>query len=138
MKLPFEINLKGKTVVITGAGGILCGTFAKALAEAGASVALLDLNAEAADAVAREIVAGGKTAKAYQCNVLETSSIQEARDAIARDFGTCDILINGAGGNNPKATCDNEYFHPEDLESMDWSEQWPHHRSPSFPGQPYF
>ena len=118
MKLPFEIDMTGKVAVVTGAGGVLCSMFAEALAKTGAKVALLDLNQEAAQAAADAIVAAGGQAKGYLCNVLEKASIQAARDQVAADMGTCDLLINGAGGNNPKATTDNEYFHPEDLGSL--------------------
>ena len=55
MKLPFELNLEGKCAVVTGAGGVLCSDFAKAIAKCGASVALLDINLEAAEAVAKDI-----------------------------------------------------------------------------------
>ena len=89
--------------------------FAEALAKTGAKVALLDLNEEAAKKYAEEINANGGTAKGYACNVLDEESIQKAHDEIVKDFGTCDILINGAGGNNPKATTDDEYFAPEDM-----------------------
>jgi len=115
MNLPFDIDLGGKVIVITGAGGVLCSMFAKALAKTGAKIALLDLNEAAAAECADEIIAQGGIAKAYGCNVLEKESIQSAHDAIVSDFGTCDILINGAGGNNPKATCDDEYFDKADL-----------------------
>ena len=112
MKLPFEIDLSGKVAVVTGAGGVLCSMFAEALASTGAKVALLDLNEEAAKKYAEEINKNGGTAKGYACNVLDEESIQKAHDEIVKDFGTCDILINGAGGNNPKATTDDEYFAP--------------------------
>lgn len=118
MKLPFQIDLKDKVVVITGAGGIICGAFAEALGQTGAKIALLDLNKEAADIKASEIEKAGGIAKGYTCNVLEKTSIEDAHAQIVKDFGTCDILINGAGGNNPKATTDNEYFHPEDMDEM--------------------
>ncbi|MBQ4527099.1 MAG: SDR family oxidoreductase [Clostridia bacterium] len=118
MKLPFEIDLSGKVVVVTGAGGVLCSMFAKALAKTHAKIALLDLNEDAAKANADEIVKDGGIAKGYKCNVLDKASLEEVREAIKSDFGTCDILINGAGGNNPKATCDDEYFTKDDLGSM--------------------
>lgn len=118
MKLPFQIDLTDKVVVITGAGGVICSVLAEAMAMTGAKVALLDLNEEAADKNAKDIVAKGYIAKGYKCNVLETGSVQAAREKILKDFGTCDILINGAGGNNPKATTDDEYFLPEDLDNM--------------------
>ena len=118
MKLPFHIDLSEKVVVITGAGGVICSTLAKAVGACGAKVALLDLNQEAAQKWADEIVAEGGIAKAYMCNVLEKASIKKAHEEILADFGKCDILLNGAGGNNPRATTDNEYFHEEDLGEM--------------------
>lgn len=108
------IEFKDKVVVITGAGGVLCGFFAKEFAKAGAKVALLDLNQEAAQKFADEIVADGGVAKAYKANVLEKENLEEVRQAVLADLGPTDILINGAGGNNPKATTDNE-FHTTDL-----------------------
>lgn len=108
--LPFEIDLNGKSVAITGAGGIICGEFAKALAACGAQVALLDINYDAAEKVATEI---GENAIAIRCNCLDKESIKSAYSTIIGAFGKVDILINGAGGNNPKATCDNEYMTPE-------------------------
>ena len=115
MKLPFSIDLSGKVAVVTGAGGILCSMFAEALAKSGAKVALLDLNEEAAKKCADEIASGGGIAKGYACNVLDKESLESVRSQVNKDFGTCDILINGAGGNNPKASTDNEYFTSEDL-----------------------
>lgn len=115
MNLPFEIDLSGKVVVVTGAGGVLCSMFAKALAKTGAKIALLDLNEEAAKEYAAEIEKDGGIAKAYGVNVLDRASLEAAHQQIISELGTCDILINGAGGNNPKATTDNEYFSPEDM-----------------------
>ncbi|MDC2825822.1 MULTISPECIES: SDR family oxidoreductase [Rodentibacter] len=109
MNIAANHHLENKVIVITGAGGILCAFLAKQLAHTKANIALLDLNFEAADKVAQEINQTGGNAKAYKTNVLELENIQEVRDQIATDFGTCDILINGAGGNNPKATTDNEF-----------------------------
>ena len=108
MKLPYKIDLSGKVAVITGAGGILMSEFARALAECGAKVALLDINEKAANEVAASI---GENALALPTNCLEKASIIKARDAVHETFGKVDILINGAGGNNPRATCDNEYHH---------------------------
>lgn len=108
----------GKVVVVTGAGGVLCSVIAKAYAEQGAKVALLDLNLEAAQAKAKEISDLGYIAKGYKCNVLQKDSIEEAHQQILADLGTCDILINGAGGNNARANTDNEFFHKEDLDQM--------------------
>ncbi|MCC8013718.1 MAG: SDR family oxidoreductase [Eubacterium sp.] len=117
MDLCFGTNLEGKVAVVTGAGGVLCGMFAKTLAKAGAKVALLDLNLEAAGAVASDIIASGGTAKAYKANVLEKDSLKECHTAVLEDFGKCDILINGAGGNNPRANTDKEYYFDGDIDS---------------------
>ena len=110
-------NLTGKVAVVTGAGGVLCSGFAKVLARAGAKVALLDLNEEAAGQFAEEIVAEGGTARAYGCNVLDREICYDVADRVMADLGPCDILLNGAGGNNPRATTDKEYFEPGDIEA---------------------
>lgn len=117
MKLPFNIDLKDKVVVVTGAGGVLCSLFAKAVAQCGAKVALLDLNLEAAQAYADEMAAEGYIAKAYKANVLDKAIMEEVHQEVLRDLGECDILINGAGGNNPRATTTKEYYTPGDIEA---------------------
>ena len=117
MGLAFGTDLTGKVAVVTGAGGVLCGMFAKTLAEAGAKVAVLDLNEEAAQAVADEITAAGGQAKAYKANVLEKDSLEEVHSKVLSDLGPCDILVNGAGGNNPRATTTKEYFERGDIEA---------------------
>lgn len=116
MRLPFQMDLSGKTAVVTGAGGILCSSMAQALAACGASVALLDLNRETAEEQAEKILAEGGKAKGCQANVLEKDSLKEAHEKILKELGPCDILINGAGGNHPLATTDKEYFSAEDLD----------------------
>ena len=88
MKLPLNTDLSGKVAVVTGAGGVLCGMFAQALAQAGAKVAVLDLNEEAAQKVADEIVAEGGVAKAYKTNVLEKDSLIATHEAVVADLGT--------------------------------------------------
>ncbi len=108
-------NLKGRVAVVTGGGGVLCGDFAKALARQGVKVAVLDLNEAAAKKVADEINAEGGTAVAVGCNVLETESMQNAREIVNEKLGTCDILLNGAGGNNPKGTTTKETLEKIDL-----------------------
>lgn len=110
-------NLEGKVAVVTGAGGVLCSNFSKVLARAGAKVALLDLNLEAAQKWAAEIAAEGGIARAYRCNVLEKESCLEVAEQVRKDLGTCDVLLNGAGGNNPRATTDKEYYEPGDLDA---------------------
>lgn len=110
-------NLTGKVAVVTGAGGVLCSAFAKTLARAGAKVALLDINVEAAQAFADEIVAEGGVAKAFSCNVLDKDICYAVADEVEKELGKCDILVNGAGGNNPKATTDKEYFELGDIDA---------------------
>ena len=119
MNLPFSIDLKNKVAVITGAGGVLCSVFAEAIAACGAKVALLDLNEAAAEAVADKIRKNGGEAIAVKVNCLEKESIEAAKVVVDKAFGACDILINGAGGNNPRATTDDETFNPESLEKAD-------------------
>ena len=108
-----------KVIVITGAGGVLCSGFAKALAKEGHKVALLNRTLEHAETIASEICAEGGIAKAYGCNVLKKETLEEAHRAILADFGPCDILINGAGGNNPRGTTDHETYEPGDEEKSD-------------------
>ena len=110
MKLPFEIDLKDKVAVVTGGGGILCSAFAKAIAMCGAKVAVLDLNEEAAKTVAEDITKNGGTAIGIGTNVLEKESLENAKSIINDKFGTVDILLNGAGGNNPKGTTSKDYY----------------------------
>ncbi len=110
-------DLNGKVAVVTGAGGVLCSYFAKVLARAGAKVALLDINYDAANAFAQEIVDEGGVARAYSCNVLDKAICYEVADKVEAELGKCDILINGAGGNNPRATTDKEYYEPGDIDA---------------------
>lgn len=110
-------DLTGKVAVITGAGGVLCSNFAAVLARAGATVALLDLNEQAAQEFADKINAEGGKAVAYKCNVLDKEICESVALQVEKDLGKCDILINGAGGNNPRATTDKEYFEIGDIDS---------------------
>jgi len=112
-------NLKNRVAVVTGGGGILCGDFAKALAAQGCKVAVLDLNLEAAQKIASEIENSGGIAMAVQCDCLNKPSIEAAHAEITKKFGTCDLLINGAGGNHPSGTTSKETLEPCDLENTD-------------------
>ncbi|MBR4940967.1 MAG: SDR family oxidoreductase, partial [Clostridia bacterium] len=114
--LPFKIDLTGKVAVITGGSGVLCSGFAKALAASGAAVAILGRREAAAVAVAEEIIAEGGKAIGISADVTDKPSLEAARERIKAELGTVDILINGAGGNNPKGTTTKEYLFPEDLE----------------------
>ena len=111
IKLPLNLDYSGKVVVVTGAGGLICGAMARAFAQCGAKVAALDLNEEAVKKLADELKAEGFICEGYKANVLEAEALEEVHQAVIRDLGPCDILVNGAGGNNPKATTDNEYHH---------------------------
>ncbi len=111
LNLPLNIDYSGKVVVITGAGGLICGAMARAFAQSGAKVAALDLNEEAVKALADELTAEGFICEGYKANVLDPEMLESVHQAVLSDLGACDILINGAGGNNPRATTDNEYQH---------------------------
>ena len=111
LNLPLTHDFTGKVVVVTGAGGVLCGDMAGAYAQAGAKVAALDLNEAAVLKLAEEVSAEVFIMKGYKANVLEREALEAVHQQILADFGPCDILVNGAGGNNPRATTDNEYQH---------------------------
>lgn len=111
IQLPINIDFTGKVVVITGAGGLICGEMARAFAQSGAKVAALDLNKEAVEKLAEELTSEGFVCRGYGVSVLDTEALERVHGEVARDLGECDILINGAGGNNARATTDNEYQH---------------------------
>lgn len=111
MNLPYNVNFNGKVVVVTGAGGVLCGDMARAFAQAGAKVAALDLNEDKVKKLADDMKALGYVCEGYKANVLEAEALEAVHQQILKDLGPCDILVNGAGGNNPRATTDNEYQH---------------------------
>lgn len=115
MELPFRVDLSEKVVALTGAGGVLISEFAKALAACGAKVALLDINYEAAKKVADEI---GENALAIETNALDSASLKAAKAAVNEKWGKVNFLVNGAGGNNPKATTDNEYMTRDTAEDI--------------------
>ncbi|MDO4490999.1 MAG: SDR family oxidoreductase [Lachnospiraceae bacterium] len=109
--LPINIDYSGKVVVITGAGGAICSTMARAFAQSGAKVAAINRSSAKIELLAEELQAEGYCCKAYTANVLDAEAIAKVHQAVSEDFGPCDILINGAGGNNAGATTDNEYQH---------------------------
>lgn len=115
MKLPFIVDLSDKVIVVTGGAGVLGGSWVDALAECGASVAILDRNLELAEMKAAQVVANGKIAIGVEANVLDKESLRRAHKTVLEKFGPCDILINGAGGNNPKGNTTKEYLYAEDL-----------------------
>lgn len=110
-------DLSGKVAVVTGAGGVLCSSMSKVLARAGAKLALLNRTYENAKKVSDEINAEGGCAIAYKCDVTDREICFKVAENVKSDLGPCDILINGAGGNNPKATTDKEYYEPGDIDS---------------------
>ena len=119
MAVPFKIDLSGKVAVVTGGGGILCSVMSEAIAECGAKVAILDLRKDAADKVADRINAAGGTAIGIACDVLDKASIEAAAAEVEAKLGKIDILLNGAGGNNPKGTTDNETMTMDDVKNTD-------------------
>ena len=111
INLPINIDFKNKVVIVTGAGGLICSEMARAFAQSGAKVAALDLNEDAVKNLANELKAEGFICEGYKANVLDVENLEAVHNAIINDLGKCDILVNGAGGNNPRATTDNEYHH---------------------------
>ena len=116
LKNVLDTDLSGKVAVVTGAGGVLCSDMAKVLARAGAKVALLNRTLSKAQVHAEAIVAEGGIAKAYQCNVLVENDCKVVAQQVLEDFGPCDILVNGAGGNSAKANTDKEFYEPGDID----------------------
>ena len=114
------MSLSNKIIVITGAGGVICGEIARALGKTGAKLALLNRTVEKAQKIADEINAAGGIAKAYGVNVVDKESLKTAHEKVLSDFGKCDILINGAGGNNPSATTSNETAVPGETYEKDF------------------
>ncbi len=119
MAVPLRIDLKGKVAVVTGGGGVLCGCMARALAECGARVAILDLREAAARGVADAIADAGGAAMGVSCDVLDRASLEAANEQVSAAFGPCDILLNGAGGNHPKGTTSKERLTAADVDSSD-------------------
>ncbi len=109
-----------KTIVITGAGGVLCSSFAIHLAKSKNKIALLDIKYEAAKEISDRINSSGGEARAYKCNVLDKKNLENVHEQILSDFGKCDILINGAGGNNPKCTTKHEEYVSGDENTSDY------------------
>lgn len=115
IKLPIGVDFKDKVVVITGAGGVICSVLAKAYAQCGAKVAVFDLHKEKADILVEEIVKDGGTAKGYGANVMNKDDLAKAHQEVFKELGPCDILVNGAGGNSPKGSTDEEYLTEESI-----------------------
>ena len=110
-------DLTGKVAVVTGAGGVLCSRMAFVLARAGAKVALVNRSEEAINQYAAEINAEGGIARAYKANVLDRAALEAVAAKVLEELGPCDILVNGAGGNNASANTDKEYYEPGDIDA---------------------
>ena len=117
MNLPFQPDLSGKVAVVTGGAGVLCSEVARAMAQCGAKVAILNRTLSKAEKLAEEIKAAGGEAVAVQVDVTNAASVKAAHEAVLEKYGKCDILINGAGGNNARANTDKEYFELGDIEA---------------------
>lgn len=111
IELPLKIDFSDKVVVVTGAGGVICSTIARAFAQAGAKVAAVNRTGSKVEALAEELKKEGFTCIGYQGDVTSPESMNAVHEKVLKDLGPCDILVNGAGGNNPLATTDNEYQH---------------------------
>ncbi|MCR5825909.1 MAG: SDR family oxidoreductase [Oscillospiraceae bacterium] len=115
MKLPMHPDFSGKVAVVTGGAGVLCAEFCRALAACGAKVAILGRTLSKCEALAEEIRAAGGEAKGFAVDVTDAESVKAAHEAVRAAYGRCDILVNGAGGNNPAATADDEFFSMDTL-----------------------
>ena len=115
MILPMKPDLSGKVTVVTGGAGVLCAEFCRALAECGAKVAILNRTLSKAEKLADEIKANGGEALAVGVDVTDAQSVAAAHEAVLAAYGKCDILVNGAGGNDPAATADDEFFSMDTL-----------------------
>ncbi len=116
MKLSCKPDLNGKVAVVTGGGGVLCSEFSRALAACGARVAILNRTESKSQAIAQAIRSEGGVAIAVKVDVCDKGSVRLAHEIVLHSFGPCDILINGAGGNNPAATTDDEFFSSDTME----------------------
>lgn len=97
-------SLQGSTAVITGGSGALGSAMAQGLASAGARVAIISLRAETGMRVAEAIRAEGGQAISIASSVNDDVGLEQAVEQVTNTFGPVDILVNGAGGNNPLAT----------------------------------
>lgn len=127
MKVPFNINLSGKTAIVTGGSGTLCSAMAYGLAVCGAKVAIIGRNKEKLASVSEKLTKDALdeynknvTVKGYSCNVINKDELSAAYETIKNELGSCDILINGAGGNQPGAITSIEMLKKE-KEDSDYS-----------------
>lgn len=114
-----HLNLNNKVAVVTGGGGVLCGSMAIELSKQGMRVAVLNRTLEKAEKVSEEIKRLGGEAIPVQCDVTDRASVEKADETVMQEYGQVDVLINGAGGNHPKGSTTNEKFSLEDLLNSD-------------------
>jgi NAD(P)-dependent dehydrogenase (short-subunit alcohol dehydrogenase family) len=119
--LPFSVDLKDQIAVVTGGGGVLCSEMAMALAACGARIILLSRRQEKADAAAQRIRTAGYEAEGFACDILDRPALEAVRDEVLEKYGRIDVLINGAGGNDPRGTASVEQITPESLAAADES-----------------
>jgi NAD(P)-dependent dehydrogenase (short-subunit alcohol dehydrogenase family) len=105
-------DLTGKVAAITGGGGDLCGAMAEALGPMGVKVALLDIDLKKGEARSAAVTQSGGTAQALRCDVRDRAQVRECYEAVCSLWGPPDFLINGAGGNAPRATTSEEFHTP--------------------------
>ena len=127
MKIPFEVDLTGKTAIVTGGSGTLCSAMAYGLAVSGAKVAIIGRNKEKLASVSEKLTKDALDeynknviVKGYSCNVINKDELSAAYETIKNELGSCDILINGAGGNQPGAITSIEMLKKE-KEDSDYS-----------------
>ena len=119
MNLPMKPDFSGKVAVVTGGAGVLCAEFCRALAQCGAKVAILNRTLSKAEKLADEIKAAGGEALAVGVDVTDADHVKAAHETVMKVYGPCDILVNGAGGNDPAATADDEFFSMDTLQNPD-------------------
>jgi NAD(P)-dependent dehydrogenase (short-subunit alcohol dehydrogenase family) len=107
-----RFDLNGRTAVITGGGGALCGAMADALGAMGVKVAVLDISLEKAETRAQAVIRSGGSALAFACDVLDPAQLRGCCEAISAVWGAPDLLINGAGGNDPRGSTSVEFEEP--------------------------